>query len=636
MRIRRIIAALAAAPGSRYCLLFAGSREPGANRYTSTIQEDIVTTRRGVGFVFALIGLAVLVSAAGLAVVFFSVSGGAGFARSARVTSSSALLLRPAGALPELRSDDVFEQFVDRGADSLRSLVGALRRAKTDPRITSVLLMPGSLDSPYWARVQELRAAIVDFRESGKPVTAFLEYGSDREYYLATAADKIYLLPTSGLDLTGIAAYEIFLRGTFDKLGAYPDFIHIGDYKTATNQLTETRMTPAHREMSQSLNRDMFAQLVRGIAEGRKKSEAEVRTLIDDGPFLPKAALDAGLVDGVAYQDELDDLVPVLRRGGGPVNWVESDEYGANIDGVRLRRRPRIAVLYAVGTIVSGRSGGDPLDGDVVGSDTMIEDIRRIRDDDSVRGIVLRIDSPGGSSVASDVILRELQLTKKDNPDRPIVVSMSDLAASGGYYIALAGDEIVAQPGTLTGSIGIYTGKIVYGGTLQKAGVTAEAVTSGANADIYSPLTTFTPAQRQKVEAFMRDFYDGFLDKTAESRHKTREEVHQLAQGRVWTGEQAKENGLVDRLGGLDEAIQAVKERAEIDADQAVEVVVYPRRRTFYEALSDQFGGGGGVSIVRALTGAHGPGRALAAATAPGRLFRRGEPLALMPFAFVR
>jgi protease-4 len=239
--------------------------------------------------------------------------------------------------------------------------------------------------------------------------------------------------------------------------------------------------------------------------------------------------------------------------------------------------------------------------------------------------------------VASDVILRELQLTKKDDPSRPIVVSMSDLAASGGYYIALAGDEIVAEPGTLTGSIGIYSGKIVYGGTLEKVGVSAEAVLSGANADIYSPLSAFTPPQRVMIESFMRDFYNGFLDKTAESRHMTRDEVHALAQGRVWTGAQAKENGLVDRLGGLDEAIAAVKERADIDPDEAVETVAYPRRRTFYEALSDQFGrSDGGASLLRALTGAHGPGRAIASATAPGRLFRRGEPLALMPFAFVR
>jgi len=596
-----------------------------------------VTTRRGVGFVFALIGLAVLVSAGAMVVLWLSLSGASGLSRSARVTSSAALVLRPDGALPELRPDDVLDQFVDRGTDSLRSLAAALRRAKTDPHITSLVLAPGGLDSPYWGRVQELRDAVVDFRRSGKPVTAFLEYGSDREYYLATAADKIYLLPSSSLDLTGVAAYEIFLRGAFDKVGAVPDFIHIGDYKTATNQLTEKRMTPAHREMSESLNHDMFAQLVHAIAEGRHKSEAEVRALIDDGPFLPKKALEAGLVDGVAYEDELDDLVPVLRKGGEAVEWIETDKYTTGSDGVRLRRRPRIAVLYAVGTIVSGKSGFDATDGDLIGSDTIVEDIRRIRDDHSIRGIVLRIDSPGGSSVASDVILRELQLTKKDDPSRPIVVSMSDLAASGGYYIALAGDEIVAQPGTLTGSIGIYSGKIVYGGTLEKVGVTSEAVTSGANADIYSPLTPFTPAQRLKVESFMRDFYTGFLDKTAEARHKTRDQVHALAQGRVWTGAQAKENGLVDRLGGLDEAIAALKERAEIDPDAAVETVVYPRRRTFYEALSDQFGrSSSSVSLLRALAGAQSPGRALASATAPGRLFRRGEPLALMPFAFVR
>jgi protease-4 len=250
---------------------------------------------------------------------------------------------------------------------------------------------------------------------------------------------------------------------------------------------------------------------------------------------------------------------------------------------------------------------------------------------------VLRIDSPGGSSVASDVILRELMLTKERDASRPIVVSMSDLAASGGYYIALAGDEIVAQPGTLTGSIGIYGGKIVYGGTLEKVGVTAEAVLDGANADIYSPLSRFTPAQREKVRLFMQDFYTGFLDKTAAARHKTRDEVHALAQGRVWTGAQAKERGLVDRLGGLDAAIAAVKERVGLEPEEPVETVVYPRRRTLYEAFSDQFGRStGGISLLRALGGSRGPGRAIASATAPGRLFRRGEPLALMPFAFVR
>ncbi len=542
-----------------------------------------MTLRRGVGFVLALIGLAVVVSTAALVVLYFAV-GGSSSGR-ARVPSRAALVLRPDGELPELANDSVVGQFVDRGDDSLRSLVGALRRAKTDSRITSVVVIPGSLDSPYWGRLQELREAVLDFRRSGKAVTAFLEFGGDREYYLASAADKVYLLPTSSLDLTGIANYEIFLRGVFDKVGAYPDFVHIGDYKTATNQLTETGMTPEHREMATALTRDTFEQLLAGIADGRKKTEADLRALVDRGPFLPQEAMQAGLVDGVAYQDQLDDLEPVLRQGGEAVDWVEVEDYDTGGGGVRLRRQPRIAVLYAVGTIVSGRSGFDATDGDIVGSESIVEDIRRIRDDRSIRGIVLRIDSPGGSSVASDVILRELMLSKERAPERPIVVSMSDLAASGGYYIALAGDEIVAQPGTLTGSIGIFTGKIVYSGTLNKLGVTTEAVLEGANADIYSPLSRFTPAQREKVRALMLDFYNGFLDKTAAARKKSRDEVHQLAQGRVWTGAQAKERGLVDRLGGLEVALAAVKERVGMRPDEAVETVIYPRPRTFYEAL---------------------------------------------------
>ena len=594
-----------------------------------------MTLRRGVGFVLALIGLAAVVSVAALVVLYLAVGGGVG--RGTRVPSAAALVLRPAGELQELAPDSVVGQFVDRGDDSLRSFVSALRRAKTDPRITSVVLLPGSLDSPYWGKLQELREAVLDFRRSGKPVTAFLEFGGDREYYLASAAEKVYLLPSSSLDLTGVANYEIFLRGVFDKIGAYPDFIHVGDYKTATNQLTETGMTPEHREMAEALTRDMFEQLLGGIADGRHKTVGQVRALVDDGPFLADAAVKAGLVDGVAYQDQLDDLVPVLQRDGEAVKWIEAEDYDPGGDGVRLRRRPRIAVLYAVGTIVSGRSGFDATDGDLIGSDSIVEDIRRIRDDRSIRGIVLRIDSPGGSSVASDVILRELMLTKERDPERPIVVSMSDLAASGGYYIALAGDEIFAQPGTLTGSIGIFTGKIVYGGTLGKVGVTAEPVLQGVNADIYSPLSRFTPAQREKVRVLLRDFYEEFLELTATARKKTRDEVHAVAQGRVWTGAQAKERGLVDQLGGLDAAIEAVKERVGVRPEETVETVIYPRRRTLYEALSDQFGrSSASASLLGVLGGGRGPARAIAAATAPGRLFRRGEPLALMPFAFVR
>ena len=275
-----------------------------------------------------------------------------------------------------------------------------------------------------------------------------------------------------------------------------------------------------------------------GIAEGRKKSEDEVRTLFDQGPFVAAKALAAGLVDELAYEDELDDRVPEL--GGGSDRRIEGSDYQRiSPESAGVRPRSRIAVLYIVGTIASGKGGFDPVNGSIAGSESIVEQIRKIRDDNSIKAIVLRIDSPGGSSVASDVIWRELTITREDNPGRPIVTSMSDLAASGGYYIAVPADAIVAQPGTLTGSIGIFGGKIVIGGTLGKAGIGTETVTSGANADMYSPFTPFTPPQRAKVEEFMQDFYKGFVGKVAESRKSTPDAIHAVAQGRVWTGRQA-------------------------------------------------------------------------------------------------
>jgi protease-4 len=531
--------------------------------------------------------------------------------------------------------DDVVGQFIGGEVATVRSFVDSLRKASRDARVTTVLLMPGSLDLPFWGKIQELRDAVVEFRKSGKTVIAFLEYGGDREYYLASAANRVFLLPTSPLDLTGVASYEIFLRGTLDKIGAYPDFHHIGDYKTATNQLTETSMTPAHREMSESLNRDMYEQLVRGIAASRKKSEADVRALLDQGPFLPEDALRAGLVDDLAYEDQLDDRVPQLKRGTGDARRIEDSEYRrVTARSVGIRPRSRIAVIYAVGVIAGGRSSFDPMNGAVAGSDTIVEQIRRIRDDSSVKAIVLRVDSPGGSSTASDVIWRELMITRDEKPARPLITSMSDLAASGGYYIAMPGQVIVAQPATLTGSIGIYTGKMVTGGTLGKLGISAETVKSGRNADMYSPLTPFSPEQRTKVDQYMQAFYDQFVEKVAESRHLTPERVDAMAQGRVWTGRQARELGLVDQLGGLDAALAIAKQRANIPADEDVELVVYPPRRSFYEALAEQFGGGATQAFTTLLGRAD--ARAVAALTAPIRLFRRGEPLAMMPFTFVR
>lgn len=587
-----------------------------------------MAVRRGVRFVLLFISGAVLVSLTGVVLMYVAVS------RGPTVPESATLVLRPGGDIEEVTPYDVVSQVFGREAATLRGLVEMLHKARRDPRIKTVLLRPASLQLPYWGKVQELRDAILDFRKSGKDVVAFLEYGGDREYYLATAASKVFLLPSSPLDLTGVASYEIFLRGAFDKIGATPDYIHIGDYKTATNQLMEKGFTKAHREMTESLNRDMYEQMVRGIAQARKKSEAEVRALLDQGPFVPEEALRVGLVDDLAYEDELDDRVPALRQRSKDT-WIEGSDYQRSAPvGGGPRARSRIAVLYAVGVITSGKSAFDPLNGTVVGSDTIVEQIRRIRDDDSIKAIVVRIDSPGGSSVASDVIWRELIITRDQKPSRPLITSMSDLAASGGYYIALPGQVIVAQPATLTGSIGIYTGKVAIGGTLDKIGITRETVISGANADLESPFTPFSPAQRAKMQQLIQGFYEDFVEKVAQSRKTTPEKIDAVAQGRVWTGQQAREHGLVDQLGGLDTAIAIAKERAKIPASEDVELVEYPGKRTLFETLSEEFGSTQANAFGLLL--GHGEARAMGAITAPVRLFQRGEPLALMPFTFVR
>jgi len=319
---------------------------------------------RAVRVVFLLILFAVLISVGGSVLLYFVLS------RGPSVPSTAVLVLKPAGDLQETLPDDVVGQFLGQEAGTVRGFVTNLQKAKRDPRIRSVLLMPGSLDSPYWAKVQELRDAVLDFRRSGKKVTAFLEFGGDREYYLASAADRVFLMPGSSLDLTGVASYEIFLRGTFDRLGAYPDFLKIGEYKTAPNQYTEREMTPAHREMSMALNRDMYDQLVRGIATARKKTEPDVRALIDQGPFTPDDAKRLGLVDDLAYEDQLDDRVPEMRNGSTELRRIQGTDYErVSPESIGVRSRSRIGVLYAVGAIVSGKSGFDPLNGAVVGSD---------------------------------------------------------------------------------------------------------------------------------------------------------------------------------------------------------------------------------------------------------------------------
>ena len=577
--------------------------------------------KRGVRFIVVFLLLAVFASMAGVAVLYFLVS------RPPSVASDSVLVLRVPGGLTEHRRNPLLTPFTG-GGPTVRSVVDSLRKAKVDDRIEGVILKPLG-PQLYWGKAQEIRDAVLDYRESGKPIAAFLEYGGTQEYYVASAADKVYLMPGSPLEIVGLARYEMFLRNALDKVGAYPDIVAAGDYKTAANQYTETTMTPAHREMAESLNRDLYEQLVEGIAESRGLASDEVRRLVDEGPFLPEDALAAGLVDGLAYADELKHREPFDADDWREIS--DSDYRQVGLQAVGLNQGERIALIYAVGAIASGPGGVDVMGGEVLGSDTLVDAIRTARDDDSVRAIVLRIDSPGGSAVASDVIWREVGLVRESG--KPIVASMSDLGASGGYYIAMGADAIVAQPATLTGSIGVIFGKFTTGGTYEKLGVDIEPVSQGRFAEIYSPVTRFSDAERAKVQEHVDAIYEQFLAKAAEGRETTRDVVHAVAQGRVWTGRQALEHGLVDDLGGLSRAIALAKEQAGIDADDEVRLVVYPRPKSFFELLDEGLPMAG---VVGALAGLSPPeAAAVGRAAAPVRLFRPGEPLAIMPGALV-
>jgi protease-4 len=571
--------------------------------------------RKGVWVVLGLIGIAAVLSALGVWVT------GSLKGKRASVPSSTALVLRLDGDLSEIEGAGLLDQFVE-GPPTVRDIVDALARAKVDRRVKALIIEPVG-GTPFWAKSQEIRDAILDFKKSGKKTIAFLEYGGEQEYYLATACDQVTLLPTSVLDVKGLATYEVFLRGAFDKFGVTPDFVHVGDYKTAVNTYTEKTFTKAHREMTESLNHDAFDQLVQAIATARKKTPQAVRELIDEGPFLADDALSAGLVDSLLYRDEVEDKI-----GLGDDDTTDFDDYVRSLQPpFTFSARPRIAVIYAVGTIASGEATS----GDVAASDTLVEYINQAADDKHVKAIVLRIDSPGGSSIASDVIWRALMLAREE---KPLIVSMGDLAASGGYYIAMPGHVIVAQPGTLTGSIGIYTGKLAYGGALNKLGIGTETVAEGKLADINSPIKPFTDAERAKIEDQVQAFYEQFVTKVAEARKSTPEKIDKVAQGRVWTGRQAKSLGLVDELGGLTRAIGNAKQRAKITGE--AEIVVYPPRPSILEALSRPFGPTDESESSRSLLSLFRPSerQVLRQVFAPVRLLQRREPLALMPYVF--
>ncbi len=467
------------------------------------------------------------------------------------------------------------------GGIPTKGLLDIVEKAKKDKSVDGIILKIGSL-SAGWGKIQELRNKLLDFRTAGKKVICYMETGGNLEYYLATAADKIVLYPSGDLSLVGLRSEVPFLKGTLEKLGIKADLEHIGKYKTASDLLTRDSMSEAHREVVNSILDDYWDQFTKSIAQARGLRVEEVKERIDQGPYLAPGARKADLVDTLAYYDEIEGIAEKLV--GRKIYKLKGRKF------VKRRERryewgtpPKIALIYACGTIWTGESGYNPfpiplIGGKYMGSETIARAIRKARKDKSIKAIVFRIDSPGGSGLASDIIWREVTLASKE---KPFIVSMSDVAGSGGYYIACAADTIVAEPGTITGSIGIISGKFDMSGFYKKIGLKKEIITRGENAALYSDYRGFSAEEREKVKRMLKEGYDDFVNKVAAGRGMSYAEVDAIGRGRVWTGRQGKKNGLVDELGGLERAIEIAKGKAGIGEKQEIRVIIYPRYRLF-------------------------------------------------------
>jgi len=503
------------------------------------------------------------------------------------VAPNTYLVLDVSGELPEQNPPDISGQLLGGGAPAtFIPLLRDIEKAGTDSRIAGVLLKPQGIRAG-WAKLEELRAALEKFRQQDKKVIAVLGQAGAREYYLATAADEVILSPTGFLDLKGMRAEVSFFKDMLGKVGIQADLEHIGRYKNFSDQFTENQMSDAFREATTSMLDAAYGNLVETVAAARERSADEIRNQFEqEGPFEADRALEIGLVDELLYEDE------VWKR----IETENPEQEAKKMEMRAYRRVPRkdvglgggerIALVYAVGSITNGKDSFDPVfSGKTMGSDSLTEILKTISEDESTKGVLVRIDSPGGDAFASDEIWRAMMLLREK---KPVVISMSDLAASGGYYMAATGDPIVAQKGTLTGSIGIIYGKLNLKGLYDKIGVQKEIIRRGPYSAMDSDYGPYTPAERERVQALMNDFYQDFVAKVADARKMTVEEVDQIAQGRVWTGEQALGNGLVDELGGLDAALAILKKNAGISPDAQVELVEYPRRKSLLEMVVER------------------------------------------------
>ncbi|MFQ5928121.1 MAG: signal peptide peptidase SppA [Acidobacteriota bacterium] len=492
-------------------------------------------------------------------------------------------------SLHELPPDNPLTQIFGSDKLSLWELGKVFQYAAEDDRVSAIYLEI-HLCLLSWAQIEELRDYIKSFRESGKPVHALLavDMVRDSELYLASAADSITLNPDAGLLVNGLLAQQAFFKRTMDKLRIKPQFIQFKEYKSAEN-FTREKMTPEIREMLESILRDIEGRFVSTVAQDRNTEEESLRRVMKVGMAPADQALEEKLVDTLGYKDEVvqplmssDDASEESYRGLKASHYLDAVK-----DKYKTRSQHKVALLGGLGAITAGHS--DPFM-EMMGGTTVASHLRKIRKDKNIKGVIFRVDSPGGSAVGSDMVWKEVRRLEEDN--KPVVVSMSGVAGSGGYYISMGARHMVSQPSTITGSIGVIFGKFDMKGFYHWLGITVDQVKLSPNADIFSSFTSLNDEQKRNVESWMETIYENFVQKAAEGRGLDYEELEPKARGRIYTGAQAKEMGLVDELGGLQVAIARMKQALELEEDEEIELVLYPRPKSLWETLTsgDFFG----------------------------------------------
>jgi protease-4 len=498
--------------------------------------------------------------------------------RPVNVADGSTLVFKLEGEVPEKSPAEIpIPIFEEQTPLTVEQVWDAFRRAAADSRIKAVVFEPRGL-SIGWAKMQEIHDEIVQFRRSGKPIITYLRNPGAREYYLATATDRILIAPEDSVDLKGLRIETVYIKNTLDKIGVKADVVHAGKYKDAGDILTQTSMSPETQEVLNEILDQYYGNLIDTIAQGRKKQAGDVRAMIDQGPFMASEALGNGLVDALGYEeqvfDEVKNRLKTEVRKLGVKAYLKTPAASGGV-------ARRIAFLVGEGAITRG-TGNPNSDDQGITASGFIKLLKQVEDDSSIRGVIIRVDSPGGDGVASDDILHEAKnLSKK----KPVVISMGDVAASGGYFISITGDPIIAYPNTLTGSIGVIFARLSLHGLYDKIGVNKQALSRGRYSALDSDYSALTDDERKKIASQIDAFYRAFVGRVAEGRKKTFDQIEPLAQGRVWLGAQAKQNGLVDELGGLDRAVELIRQRAHIAASDRVTLVPFPGKRSVLDVL---------------------------------------------------